>query len=302
MKHILITTLLTVASLQTDAQGVPQYYFDTTGLWMDYTYYPFDFQENVWENIYYKADFPAMPAQGFITDVYIKTWTTTPVYSQLNGLKIKMGITTMKTYPYSYSTSQFLAQDSLLTTVFYDSVYTLPVLLQPGDWWHLSLPQPYAYSMLPLPGDVPQNLIVQFSKADYNNAAPNFRFGTVGELPNDTTAKVGILVARNSTINQTSMPTIILDKMYIGFNGYATSVNDPDNITEISVFPNPAKKRLFVSSRITGAYAIYDITGRLMLKGDSVSKDGIDVHELPPGMYLLTIGESTARFMKEKGY
>ena len=299
MKHILIAMLLTVASLQTKAQGTPQYPFDTIGRLISYTYHPFDFQENVWENIYYKTDFPAMPAQGFITDVYIKTWTSTPVYSQLNGLKIKMGITNMKTYPYSYSTSQFLTQDSLLTTVFYDSVYTLPVLLQPGDWWHLSLPQPYPYSMLPLPGDVPQNLIVQFSKADYNNAAPNFRFGTVGELPNDTTAKVGILVARNSTINQTSMPTIILDKMYIGFNGYATSVNDPDKITEISVFPNPAQKRLFVSSRITGAYAIYDITGGLRQKGYSVSKNGIDVHELSPGMYLLTIGEGTARFMKE---
>ncbi|HTM64744.1 MAG TPA: hypothetical protein VL093_00335 [Flavipsychrobacter sp.] len=129
MKHILVATLLTVASLQTKAQGFPQYVFDTTNLLIGYCYYPFDFQENVWENIYYKNDFPAMPSQGFITDVYIKTWTTTPVYSQLNGLKIKMGITTMKTYPYSYSTSQFLTQDSLLTTVFYDSVYTLPVIL-----------------------------------------------------------------------------------------------------------------------------------------------------------------------------
>jgi hypothetical protein len=183
--------------------------------------------------------------------------------------------------------------------VFYDSVYTLPVLLQPGDWWHLSLPQPYPYSMLPLPGDVPQNLIVQFSKADYNNAAPNFRFGTVGAWFNDTTSKVGILIARNSSVNQTSTPIIIFEKLLIGFNGYATSVNDPDKITEISVFPNPAQKRLFVSSRLTGAYAIYDITGRLLLKGDSVSKDGIDVRELPPGMYLLTIGERATRFIKE---
>ncbi|HTM64743.1 MAG TPA: T9SS type A sorting domain-containing protein [Flavipsychrobacter sp.] len=299
MKHLLIAILLTVASLQTNAQGTPQYVFDTTNLSIGYSFNPFDFQENVWENIYYKNDFPAMPAQGFITDVYIKTWTTTPVYSQLNGLKIKMGITNMKTYPYSYSTSQFLTQDSLLTTVFYDSVYTLPVLLQPGDWWHLSLPQPYPYSMLPLPGDVPQNLIVQFSKADYNNAAPNFRFGSVGTYFNDTTKKRGILVTKDNTNNQYSIPRIVIAVMYIGFNGYATSVNYPDRITQISVFPNPAQQRLFVSSRLTGAYAIYDITGKLMLKGDSISKDGINVHQLPAGMYLLTIGESTARFMKE---
>jgi hypothetical protein len=299
MKHLLIAILLTLASLQTKAQGFPQYVFDTTNLLIGYSYYPFDFQENVWENIYYKNDFPAMPLQGFITDVYIKTWTTTPVYSQVNGLKIKMGITTMKTYPGSYSTSQFLTQDSLLTTVFYDSVYTLPVLLQPGDWWHISLPQPYPYSMLPLPGDVPQNLIIQFSKADYNNAAPNFRFGTVGVSFNDTTKKRGIAATKDNTNNQTSTPRIVIDVMYIGFNGYATDVNDPDKVSQISVFPNPAQQRLFVSSRLTGAYAIYDIAGRLTQKGDSVSKNGIDVHELPPGMYLLTIGNGTARFIKE---
>lgn len=106
-----------------------------------------------------------MPPQGYITDLFIKIAFPTSVGSTIPGLTIKMGITSMNNYPQTMTAQQFLSIDSTLTTVYYDSMYVLPVSIPANGWWELTLPQPFQYSMMPLPGDVPQNLITQMSKS-----------------------------------------------------------------------------------------------------------------------------------------
>jgi len=72
-----------------------------------------------------------------------------------------------------------------------------------------------------------------------------------------------------------------------------TSVKTTDIKTPI-VYPNPAKDMLMVSSSYKfEAYKIYDMTGRLLLKGDNNNNNAIDIKTLAKGIYVMKLQTGT---------
>jgi len=126
---------------------------------------------NITQCIYYHSDFPGMPIQGQITDVYIKISAATPKGATLNGLTVKMKPTSLSYFSYNiYGANNII--ETGLTTVFYDSNYVLKDSLAYGDWWRLTLPVPYTYSFVS-GGDSARNLLIEFSQ-DSNRYTSNF--------------------------------------------------------------------------------------------------------------------------------
>lgn len=67
-----------------------------------------------------------------------------------------------------------------------------------------------------------------------------------------------------------------------------------DNV--IRVYPNPTHDRLMVEGAEVGTMRIYDLQGRLL---KTETGTGIDVYDLPDGLYLLQIGTQVIRFTKQ---
>ncbi|HRO43874.1 MAG TPA: T9SS type A sorting domain-containing protein [Flavipsychrobacter sp.] len=302
MKQLVIMLLLLAAGSNIYAQGQPLYICDTNKpnitnivpYWM-----PFDMGDNLSQALYYKSDFMSMPAQGFITDIFLKISSLTPSGSTLPGLTVKMGITTRKNFD-GMSDAHFLAMDAALTTVYYDSFYVLPGALQAGSWWKLSLPQPYQYSLLPLPGDTSQNLIVQLSKSVYNNSGTqNHRFHLFEIVYNGNIPWRFARARKNDVPGQIVGWTAGNISQLIGFNGYALSVDDPQKKIPFSVFPNPATDKLHVSKEASGVYEVYDLRGVKVAASNIKEGEEVNVQSLAPGIYMLKMGERTTRFVKE---
>ncbi|HRO43792.1 MAG TPA: hypothetical protein PL009_13220, partial [Flavipsychrobacter sp.] len=239
MKMIIILLLLTTAATKIFAQGTPAFICDTTSPNIDrlqYWHEPFDAGSNILQSIYYKSDFATMPPQGFITDIFIKIAYMTPAGAILPGLRVKMGITNINSYSYLVTNTQFFSMDSTLITVYYDTLFVLPATIPTNGWLKLSFQQPFQYSMLPLAGDVPQNLVVQLSKGGYvSNMTYKFDVYSINYKDNNNRkiirAVKGIYPGHFQVHG--GAPSVIL----IGFNGYALSVDDPQKKIPFSVFP-----------------------------------------------------------------
>jgi hypothetical protein len=87
----------------------------------------------------------------------------------------------------------------------------------------------------------------------------------------------------------------ILEYKYSGTLGVLSIAPDSINTsiinTKIEVYPNPAKNMLFVKSIKSQTsplhYSIFDINGKLVLKGDSNNNNfGINIQTLNPGVYV----------------
>ncbi|HRO43809.1 MAG TPA: T9SS type A sorting domain-containing protein [Flavipsychrobacter sp.] len=305
MKPLLITLLLIGTSLLGKAQGFPQYIVDTNNPAISSIipyWKPFDLNNdgNIEQLILKKSDFPTMPAQGFITDVFMKIAYNTSAGSKLYGLTVKMGITNMNEYPSNNILVPLISSiEAALTTVYHDSVYTLGTTLPANSWWRLQLPQPFQYSLLPLPGDVPQNLMLQLSQ-DSIIFPQNFKFNVYGiTYNNNYTPRIRLGLKRQN--GQLSMVGTgpVHNLRVIGFNGYALSVDDPQKKVPFSVFPNPASDKLHLSNEASGMYEVYNLSGIKVLEGKVKEGEEVNVQNLSPGMYLLRMGERITRFVKE---
>lgn len=75
--------------------------------------------------------------------------------------------------------------------------------------------------------------------------------------------------------------------------------NNPFSVSNLMVYPNPAKEILYISfnedvSMPNGNYAFYDISGKQVLKGNIYkkmmeNKIGINIDQITPGIYFLQI-------------
>lgn len=90
----------------------------------------------------------------------------------------------------------------------------------------------------------------------------------------------------------------ILEYTYNGPMGILSIEHDsiitPTINTRIEVYPNPAKNMLFVKSLKSQTsplhYSIFDISGKLVLKGESNNNNfGINIQSLNPGMYVFKL-------------
>jgi len=84
-------------------------------------------------------------------------------------------------------------------------------------------------------------------------------------------------------------------------------VNDTTNVEEIedengfAVYPNPSHNVLFVlSDNINSEYRVTNLMGQTLMIGEITSEtQQIDASSLPEGMYFITIGGSTTKFLKK---
>lgn len=70
-----------------------------------------------------------------------------------------------------------------------------------------------------------------------------------------------------------------------------------DLITDIKLYPNPAKEILYISNTKAEDYKIFDMGGKLINSG-KLERGSVNVSNLIKGAYLIQIGETSKRFIK----
>ncbi|HRH69768.1 MAG TPA: Omp28-related outer membrane protein [Flavobacteriales bacterium] len=87
----------------------------------------------------------------------------------------------------------------------------------------------------------------------------------------------------------------------IGANNFSTGVQDVSDTQGLSIYPQPATDRLFISTNASGAmnYEITDMGGRLIASANTTSGStiSIDVSALNNGVYLLRVDGHAQRFV-----
>ena len=250
MKNLFLWLLMMSSNIVVQSQSTPLYIADTvdhTGIPVSHSASPFDNPGNLNQDIYYHSDFPGMPVQGQITDVYIKMSKPTPAGSKLFGLTIKMKPTGMNGFPQSWSVSAQIATG--LTTVYYDSMFVLQNSLAVGDWLRLTLPVPYSYSFM-VTGDSSRNLLVQLSQDSLIGGFPNgptFKFNT---YVYNYGGNVSPFRQLNSNVNPALYGVTVNNVLdVIGFNPKPdpTTAGEVSAIEKLTVYPNPNSGRFMIS-------------------------------------------------------
>lgn len=70
-----------------------------------------------------------------------------------------------------------------------------------------------------------------------------------------------------------------------------------DLITDIKLYPNPAKDILYISNTTNEDYRIFDMGGKLINSG-KLERGSVNVSGLIKGAYMIQIGETSRRFIK----
>ncbi|SFN35772.1 Por secretion system C-terminal sorting domain-containing protein [Chryseobacterium oleae] len=68
-------------------------------------------------------------------------------------------------------------------------------------------------------------------------------------------------------------------------------------LTDIKVYPNPVKDVLNISNTTSEEYKIFDMSGKVISSG-KLEKGSVNVSKLIKGAYVIQIGETTKRFIK----
>ncbi len=298
MKQFFLILIILSSPLGLLAQSKPLYIADTsvspfntvpmTGV------VPFDGYDNIVQLIYYHCDFPGMPIQGQITDVYIRMGCITPKGASLNGLSIKMKPTGVSSFSYNiYGANNII--ETGLTTVFYDSTYVLKDSLAYGDWLRLPLKVPYTYSFVS-GGDSSRNLMVEFSQDSSRHPIGKFEIFAYGNNGGFNKWLEAIRVSNNlSWVTPSPL------SMLIGFNPKP----DPPlgiqatEVKRVTIFPNPASRLIYLSH--SGNYTISTLQGAIVQQCEG---DVANIASLSQGLYIVQLttknGERlVGRFLKE---
>lgn len=73
--------------------------------------------------------------------------------------------------------------------------------------------------------------------------------------------------------------------------------NTKDLITDVKLYPNPVKDQLYISNTTSEDYKIFDMGGKLIDSG-KLQRGSVNVSSLVKGAYMIQIGESAKRFIK----
>jgi hypothetical protein len=152
----------------------------------------------------------------------------------------------------------------------------------------------------------------QFSTASYS---------TIGSLPINQSLygmaydEINNLIYAGVTDYTTTGKVFIYDMSGAALDSFDVSVSpgniafdnrDPASVHEvsgafnISVYPNPATDKLFISSSINSEtqYSITDITGKKVVSGIQVASSVIDISSFNPGSYFIRIENGTQSISK----
>jgi hypothetical protein len=79
---------------------------------------------------------------------------------------------------------------------------------------------------------------------------------------------------------------------------YFTNSVEEQSAAQLEVYPNPAQDYLIVKNGDADLpKEIYNLQGKKM---QSSQEERIVISSLPPGMYLLKVGQAYSKFIKEK--
>ncbi|HQE11777.1 MAG TPA: T9SS type A sorting domain-containing protein [Flavipsychrobacter sp.] len=261
----------------------------------------FDYIPPIYSQLLYKhSDFPSIPIQGVITDLYVQLRTKTPKGFKLDNLTIQMGMTNLCGFTMSMHMQKLPMITAGMDTVFYDSSYVLADSIPAGAWWRVPLQQPFHYDFSTGSIDSCKNLLLEI----YGRGEPAFE-GATFAVPGMEPKYYGFSTSERHLMadSATKHYTTSFGALYmIGFNPKPDPVGVKEvSNSQITIYPNPTKGYLYLSStpRPNTAFSITDITGRQLLQG-VVKDNSISVQSLQPGLYLLRIGTEVLRFVKEE--
>ncbi|WP_294308579.1 reprolysin-like metallopeptidase [uncultured Chryseobacterium sp.] len=80
-------------------------------------------------------------------------------------------------------------------------------------------------------------------------------------------------------------------------SGRADVTGTKDLLTDIKLYPNPAKDILYISNSTNEDYRIFDMGGKLINSG-KLERGSVNVSSLIKGAYMIQIGEVSRRFIK----
>jgi hypothetical protein len=243
--------------------------------------------------IYTHNDFPGMPIQGTITDLYILVEGTAKGV-KLDNLTIQMGMTSLCSFTQNMlSTPKITAG---MDTVFYDSTYIVKDSMWDTTWWRIPLQKPFHYDFTTM-GDSCKNILLEiygrgkpaFEGASFSVNIGNFCYGA-------------IMIDRLMWADSATMHYYIRDNSYykIGFNPKPDPVGVKEvSNSQLSLYPNPATATIHFSQK--GSYTISTLQGAIVLEGEG---DAANVGAIPQGLYMVQLtsknGERlVGRFLKE---
>jgi hypothetical protein len=76
-----------------------------------------------------------------------------------------------------------------------------------------------------------------------------------------------------------------------------SEVGTKDLITDVKLYPNPVKDILYISNTTAEDYKIFDMGGKLINSG-KLERGSVNVSSLIKGAYMIQIGETSKRFIK----
>ena len=243
--------------------------------------------------IYTHNDFPGMPIQGTITDLYILVQYT-PKGVKLDNLTIQMGMTSLCSFTQNMEHTPKITAS--MDTVFYDSVYIVKDSMWDTTWWRIPLQQPFHYDFSTV-GDSCKNILLDiygrgkpfFEGASFSSNIHNFCYGIV-------------MVDRHIIADSATMHYGYRGNDYykIGFNPKPDPVSVQEvHPTQLSLYPNPATATIHLS--LKGSYTISTLQGAVVQQGEG---DVANIRALSQGLYLVQLttknGERLVdRFLKE---
>ncbi|MCE3074437.1 reprolysin-like metallopeptidase [Chryseobacterium gwangjuense] len=80
-------------------------------------------------------------------------------------------------------------------------------------------------------------------------------------------------------------------------SGRGDLIDTKDLITDVKLYPNPARDILNVSNSTSEDYKIFDMGGKL-IKSGKLERGSVNVSNLIKGAYMIQIGETSKRFIK----
>lgn len=142
-------------------------------------------------------------------------------------------------------------------------------------------------------------------KIDYTNDAGATWNVLVATTANNGSASVTFPITLGASTPYVRVSAIgnifyALNKVTLAANTLSTVDTET---TKFKIYPNPAKDILFVrNASVKSAYTIYDITGRVVLKGNLINGE-IKVSSLSKGVYVISLNTDgktvTSKFIKE---
>ncbi|HRG57838.1 MAG TPA: T9SS type A sorting domain-containing protein [Bacteroidia bacterium] len=219
--------------------------------------------------LYKPSDFNSVPASGLINKIYYRYGTTgITTAHDLSPFTVKIGQTIDSVF--SGGNTFYTG----LTTVRYDSVFTIPAGVQ-GDWLGIELQTPFIY-------DSTKTLIVEIQFYSSTGTA----FGTLGNSNNNQKIISSDTASLVSVGSSTTWQDFGFDYLISTGNKLFTSTKN------FNLFPNPSADIVNISGFNVTEVSVFDATGNQVLHqfNQNLSENLlINLQQFANGIYFIKV-------------